>query len=181
MYSSVYFLCSSRRRHTRCALVTGVQTCALPICRCFSSWPPPTSTSAPMRNGRSTRRSMTIGMSPSTIMKARIMPLPEHSAHRVMRKLPIWRIVEPQNFSTSTWLDPVAEYRFFVEKFGGPDVLTRQDVELPAPGPGEVRIRHQAIGLNFIDTYHRSGLYPMPLPSGIGSAAAGIEIGRAHV
>jgi len=45
---------------------------------------------------------------------------------------------------------------------------------LPAPGPGEALVRHSAIGVNFIDTYHRSGLYPLPLPSGIGSEAAGV-------
>ena len=67
---------------------------------------------------------------------------------------------------------------------GGPDVLQMDDVVLPPPGLGEVRIKHTAIGLNYIDTYHRSGLYPLPLPSGIGLEAAGVveeEIGRAHV
>ena len=49
-----------------------------------------------------------------------------------------------------------------------------EDVELPPPGAGEVRMRHEVAGLNYIDTYHRSGLYKIPLPSGIGSEAAGI-------
>jgi len=53
-------------------------------------------------------------------------------------------------------------------------VLRYENVDLPDPGAGEVRIRHTAIGLNLIDTYHRSGLYPMELPSGLGSEAAGI-------
>ena len=57
---------------------------------------------------------------------------------------------------------------------GGPDVLTLDTIDLPDPGPGEVRVRHTAIGLNFIDTYHRSGLYPLPLPSRIGLEAAGV-------
>ena len=57
---------------------------------------------------------------------------------------------------------------------GGPDVLRLADVDLPPPGPGEIRIRHTAIGINFIDTYHRSGLYPVKLPSGLGMEAAGI-------
>lgn len=57
---------------------------------------------------------------------------------------------------------------------GGPEVMTLRSVDLPDPGPSEVRIRHTAIGVNFIDTYHRSGLYPVPLPSGIGLEAAGI-------
>ena len=58
--------------------------------------------------------------------------------------------------------------------YGGPEVLQFEEIELPEPGAGEVRIRHTAIGLNFIDTYHRSGLYPMELPTGLGSEAAGV-------
>jgi NADPH:quinone reductase len=57
---------------------------------------------------------------------------------------------------------------------GGPDVLRLEDIELAPPAPHEVRLRHSAIGLNFIDTYHRSGLYPVPLPSGLGAEAAGV-------
>jgi len=57
---------------------------------------------------------------------------------------------------------------------GGPEVLRWETVDLPDPGPGELRIRHQAIGVNFIDTYHRTGLYPVPLPSGIGQEGAGV-------
>jgi NADPH2:quinone reductase len=59
-------------------------------------------------------------------------------------------------------------------KTGGPDVLVYEDVDVGAPGEGQARIRHAAIGLNFIDTYHRSGLYPLPLPSGIGLEGAGV-------
>ncbi len=59
------------------------------------------------------------------------------------------------------------------EKTGGPDVLELQDIELPAPGRGQIRVHHTAIGVNFIDTYHRSGLYPVALPSGLGMEAAG--------
>jgi NADPH2:quinone reductase len=58
-------------------------------------------------------------------------------------------------------------------KPGGPEVLSLHDIELPPPAPGQVRVRHTAIGLNFIDTYHRSGLYPVALPSGLGLEAAG--------
>ena len=61
-----------------------------------------------------------------------------------------------------------------IHKYGGPEVLTLESVEVPEPAAGEARIRHTAIGLNLIDTYHRSGLYPLELPSGIGSEAAGI-------
>jgi NADPH:quinone reductase len=58
-------------------------------------------------------------------------------------------------------------------KYGGPEVLKLENVDLPAPKPGQVRVRHTVIGVNFIDTYQRSGLYPVPLPSGLGSEAAG--------
>ncbi len=57
---------------------------------------------------------------------------------------------------------------------GGPDVLQLATLDLPAPGPGEVLLRHTVIGVNFIDTYHRSGLYPLPLPSGLGVEGAGV-------
>ena len=57
---------------------------------------------------------------------------------------------------------------------GGPDVLRWEEVEVGEPDPGQVRVRHTAVGLNYIDTYHRSGLYPAPLPSGIGLEAAGV-------
>ncbi len=57
---------------------------------------------------------------------------------------------------------------------GGPDVLKLEDVDVPAPGANEVRLQQTAIGLNYIDTYHRSGLYPLPLPAGIGQEAAGV-------
>src|SRR5438105_12335688 len=65
------------------------------------------------------------------------------------------------------------------DKPGGPDVLTWQTVEVGKPGQGQVRLRHRAVGLNYIDTYQRSGLYQLPMPSGLGSAGAGVveEIG----
>jgi NADPH:quinone reductase len=59
-------------------------------------------------------------------------------------------------------------------KIGGPEVLQLDHVEVGNPGDGQAKVRHTAIGLNFIDTYHRSGLYPLPLPSGIGSEGAGV-------
>lgn len=61
-----------------------------------------------------------------------------------------------------------------ISETGGPEVMKLVDVDVPKPGPGEVRVRQTAIGLNYIDTYHRSGLYPVPLPSGIGLEAAGV-------
>ena len=60
------------------------------------------------------------------------------------------------------------------EQVGGPEVLQFIDVELPAPGRGIARVKHTAVGVNFIDTYHRTGLYKLPLPSGLGSEAAGV-------
>ena len=60
-----------------------------------------------------------------------------------------------------------------IEETGGPEVMQLQDVPLEAPGPGMVTVRNHSIGLNYIDTYHRSGLYPLPLPTGLGLEAAG--------
>ena len=60
-----------------------------------------------------------------------------------------------------------------LEKTGGPEVLQVTEVAIPAPGAGEILVRHAAIGVNFIDTYHRTGLYPIRLPSGLGMEAAG--------
>ncbi|TFI59573.1 quinone oxidoreductase [Sphingomonas parva] len=57
---------------------------------------------------------------------------------------------------------------------GGPEILAAEHIDPPSPGPGQVLVRHEAIGLNYIDTYHRSGLYKVPLPSGLGNEAAGI-------
>lgn len=59
-------------------------------------------------------------------------------------------------------------------EFGGPEVLRLEDISLPPPAPDQVRVRHRAIGLNFVDTYQRTGLYPVNLPSGLGSEAAGV-------
>lgn len=59
---------------------------------------------------------------------------------------------------------------------GDPSVLRLVNVDVPAPGPGEAVVRHEAIGVNFIDTYHRSGLYPVSLPSGLGLEGAGIVV-----
>ncbi len=59
-------------------------------------------------------------------------------------------------------------------KTGGPEVLQWEEVNVPQPGAGEALIRHKAVGLNYIDTYHRTGLYPLPMPSGIGLEAAGV-------
>ena len=57
---------------------------------------------------------------------------------------------------------------------GGPDVMKWEEIAVGDPGPGEARVRHTAVGVNYIDTYHRSGLYKLALPSGIGSEGAGV-------
>ena len=57
---------------------------------------------------------------------------------------------------------------------GPPEVMKWEDVEIGPPGAGEIQVRHKSIGLNYIDTYHRSGLYKLPVPSGIGSEGAGL-------
>ncbi|MDH7973587.1 quinone oxidoreductase [Sphingomonas sp. AR_OL41] len=61
-----------------------------------------------------------------------------------------------------------------IERTGGPEVILWGDADLPPPGAGEVRMRNTAVGLNFIDIYHRKGLYPVELPAGLGSEAAGV-------
>ena len=61
-----------------------------------------------------------------------------------------------------------------IHQTGGPEVLCWEEVDVPAPAAGEATVRHHAVGLNFIDTYHRTGLYPLPLPAGIGLEGAGV-------
>ena len=66
-----------------------------------------------------------------------------------------------------------------IKKNGGPEVLELDEVNIGSPGSKEIKITNHAVGLNYIDTYHRSGLYPLKLPSGIGLEGAGTvdEIG----
>jgi NADPH2:quinone reductase len=61
-----------------------------------------------------------------------------------------------------------------IHRTGGPEVLQWEEVDVPPPAVGEATVRHHAVGLNFIDTYHRTGLYPLPLPAGIGLEGAGV-------
>lgn len=67
-----------------------------------------------------------------------------------------------------------APYRIVVREPGGPEALKVDPINLPSPGPGEILIRHQAVGLNYIDIYHRTGAYPLPLPAVLGAEAAGV-------
>ncbi|HTY69047.1 MAG TPA: quinone oxidoreductase [Alphaproteobacteria bacterium] len=63
-----------------------------------------------------------------------------------------------------------------IHKHGGPEVMQWEDIEVPAPGPGQARIRHTAVGLNFVDTYNRSGLYPQQMPLIVGGEGAGVVV-----
>jgi len=64
--------------------------------------------------------------------------------------------------------------RVIIEEFGGPEQMKLVDAEVGDPGPGEIRIRHKACGLNYLDVYQRTGLYPLELPHALGMEAAGI-------
>jgi NADPH:quinone reductase len=68
----------------------------------------------------------------------------------------------------------MSDFRMIVRRHGGPEQIEREDISPAEPGRGEARVRQTAIGLNFIDTYHRTGLYPVELPSGLGTEAAGV-------
>lgn len=65
-------------------------------------------------------------------------------------------------------------YRMIVRTAGGPEVIEREDITIPSPGPGQLLVRNRAIGVNFIDVYHRTGLYPREMPTGLGEEAAGV-------
>jgi len=68
----------------------------------------------------------------------------------------------------------MSDYRLIARAFGGPEVITREPLAAGPLAAGQARVRHSAIGVNFIDTYHRSGLYPQPLPAKLGIEAAGV-------
>src|SRR6516165_871713 len=72
------------------------------------------------------------------------------------------------------WREAMRSHAIRFHETGGPEKLKWEEVEIGEPGQGEVLLRQTAIGLNYIDTYHRTGLYPVPLPSGIGLEAAGV-------
>ena len=72
--------------------------------------------------------------------------------------------------TTSTTMSPTIR----VDKAGGPEEMKLVELPVGEPGPKEVRIRHHAIGLNFLDVYQRSGVYPLPLPLSLGNEAAGV-------
>jgi NADPH2:quinone reductase len=71
-------------------------------------------------------------------------------------------------------MSPARTLAVRVHDFGGPDVMRLEEIELPPPGPQEAQVRHDAIGLNYIDVYHRSGLYPQDRPFVLGQEAAGV-------
>lgn len=70
--------------------------------------------------------------------------------------------------------DSSAAFAIRFHATGGPEVLAAEAITVGEPGPGQVRVRHEAVGLNFIDTYFRTGLYPLDLPGGLGNEAAGV-------
>src|SRR5206468_4107758 len=78
----------------------------------------------------------------------------------------------PAVLRQAPWVSGMRAIQF--ETTGGPEVLKLVDIPAPEPKPGQVRVRHEAIGINFIDTYHRTGLYPVKLPCTPGGEAAGV-------
>jgi NADPH2:quinone reductase len=71
-------------------------------------------------------------------------------------------------------MEQIMPHAIRIHQHGGPEVMQWEEVTVGDPGPGEARVRHTAVGLNYIDTYHRSGLYKLAMPSGLGSEGAGI-------
>jgi len=71
-------------------------------------------------------------------------------------------------------LEKAMSFAIRIYQTGGPEVMCWEEVAVGDPAPGEARVRHEAVGLNYIDTYHRGGLYPLPLPSGLGMEGAGV-------
>ena len=68
----------------------------------------------------------------------------------------------------------MTDFAVRLHRAGGPEVMQYEAVDVPAPAPGEARVRQHAVGINFIDIYQRSGLYHIPLPGGLGQEAAGV-------
>src|SRR4051794_1240250 len=77
-------------------------------------------------------------------------------------------------FSAATTRRPSMNRTVQIDQNGGPETMKIVDVKVGEPGPGEIRIRHKAVGLNFIDVYQRTGLYKLPLPAALGGEGAGI-------
>jgi NADPH2:quinone reductase len=82
-------------------------------------------------------------------------------------------MLDPSNFRTSD-MNPISSRAIRIDQHGGPEQLKLVQVAVGEPGPGEIRIRHHAVGLNFIDVYQRSGLYALPMPLQLGMEAAGV-------
>src|SRR3954462_13194940 len=101
------------------------------------------------------------------------MPSPGPAARITIMPAPIWPIPAPPHSFASISTEDFMIKAIRFEKHGGPEVLEYRDYDLPPPPRGAVQVRNAVIGVNFIDIYHRSGLYPMPLPSGLGLEAAG--------
>src|SRR6516165_1197265 len=114
-------------------------------------------------------------------MPSRITRLPALAVSITTRPRPIRPTGAPPSSSRS--ISPKGGSQMLhairFHKTGGPEVLQWEEVQVGKPGPGEARVRHTAIGLNYVETYVRSGLYPVPLPSALGTEAAGVveEVG----
>src|SRR3546814_9806590 len=111
--------------------------------------------------------------SPSMIMKGRTTPLPAPSARRATRKPPTRRMAARAPSSPNIAAEMAEDYRIVFRANGGPEVLEVEKIEPVVPGPGEIRIRQTAIGLNFIDIYPPTGPSPPPTPRAIGSEEVG--------
>src|SRR5690242_18356244 len=145
--------------------------------RCCSTSPPRTSSARPRRRPRSPRTSAATATSLCTPIPASTTPSPGSAAGTTTRRRPTSptggrRSSSPSISARSERMARAHAIR--IHQTGGPEAMGWEEVEVGDPGPGQVRIRHSAVGLNFIDTYHRSGLYQVPLPSGIGLEAAGV-------
>jgi NADPH2:quinone reductase len=87
--------------------------------------------------------------------------------------VPTGEIQQPHHHNQNHW-SPNMTRAVRIDQNGGPEVLKIVDVTVGDPGPGEIRIRHKAVGLNFIDVYQRTGLYPLPMPLNLGMEASGV-------
>src|SRR5690348_7083228 len=151
--------------------------------RCCSTSPRRISSCRPRRKPRSRTRSRATSSRPSIPIPAPTTPSRASAASITTRNRPTRPTSAPP--SSSRRISAPEEERepmphaIRFHKTGGPDVLQWDEVQVGKPGQGEARVRHTAVGLNYVETYFRSGLYPAPLPSSLGTEAAGVveEVG----
>ena len=85
-----------------------------------------------------------------------------------------WHLLHKALLGRNLGIDDMKTMAVRIHENGGPEVMRLEEIDLEPPGPGMVTVVNKAIGLNYIDTYHRSGLYPLPLPIGLGLEGAGV-------